>query len=114
MAKLSAKYINSQNVNIMLPDGINVSIDPVADVLYIKFKEAVIDRSLEEKDGILLDLDKHGGLVGISIVHPKKFSLERTRVYKRIASKFHMPGMHNIHPSHLAQGYTLPPAHAHA
>lgn len=105
MNRHTIKYLNSPAINVMLPDGINVTIDPVADVIYIKVCNAEIVRSKVEKDGILVDLDRNNNLVGISIVHPKKVSLERRAIFKKIASRFHTPGVERIRPDHLARGY---------
>lgn len=103
--KNSTRYINSPAITMMLPDGINVSIDPVADVLYIKLLESEIARSKEERPGILVDLDKHNRLVGISIVNPKQVSLARRTVIRKIAARFHIPSLGRIYPEHLARGY---------
>lgn len=105
MTKLSAKYVNSPTINVMLPDGINVRIDPVADVRYIKVREAEIAGTREERDGILVDFAKNKSLIGISILHPKKVSIARTRTLRRNSSHFSVPGISRIHPSPLAMSY---------
>lgn len=105
MMKLSAKYIQSPTINVMLPDGINVRIDQVADVMYIKVREAEIARTREEKDGILVDFDKNKNLIGISILHPQKVSLKRKRTLGRISSRFSVPGIKRIQTDHLAKAY---------
>ncbi len=99
------KFINSPAVNMMLPEGINVRFDPLADVVYIKVREAEIERSKEENDGVIVDLDKNNNLIGISIVQPKKVSIQRRKIFKKIALKFHTPGIGRIRPDHLAKSY---------
>ena len=105
MPNIVVKELNSPTINIMLPDGINVRIDPVADVLYIKIRDSEIVQTKEDKEGILVDLDKRGNLVGISVIHPKKVVIERRTVFKRIAKQFHVPTVNNIRPECFARGY---------
>lgn len=49
-----------------------VKYDKEVDVLYIVFSENKIKESEEEKQGINLDYDKHGSIVGIEILNASK------------------------------------------
>lgn len=108
------RVLNTQAATIMLPDGINVTIDPVADVLYIRFSMGRVERTREDREGVLIDFGERGNVIGMSILHPKKVSLERRRVLKRLANRFSIPGLAAIHPEYLAKGYTPGSIAAHA
>lgn len=105
MSEYKIKELNSPTVNIMLPDGINVQIDPVADILYIRVRDAEVVSTREEKEGILVDFDKRGNLIGIDVLHPKRDTIERRRIFKRMAKRFHVPTISRIRPDYLAKGY---------
>jgi len=48
----------------------------VADAIYVYFKEDFVERSKEIEDGIVIDFDKNGQLVGIEVLDvSKRFSL---------------------------------------
>jgi len=49
-----------------------VSYDPVTDVLRIRFSQALIEESDEEKPGVILDYDSAGNIVGIEILDASK------------------------------------------
>jgi len=105
MSEPKIKILNSPTINIMLPGGINVAIDPVADVLYIRVGLAEIVTTKEEREGILVDLDKRGNLIGIEVLHPKRVSIERRRILKRVAKRFNFPYISQIRPEYYAKGF---------
>lgn len=39
-----------------------------ADALYVQFREAYVDKSKEIEEGVVVDLDKKGHIVGIEIL----------------------------------------------
>ncbi|MFA6002635.1 MAG: DUF2283 domain-containing protein [Elusimicrobiota bacterium] len=90
---------------MMLPDGINVQIDPVSNVLYIKIRDAESVRTREEKPGVLVDTDERNRLVGISVIQPTKVTIERRKVFYTLAKKFHIPSISRIRPDHMAKAY---------
>ena len=48
----------------------------MADAIYVYFKEDFVERSKEIEDGIVIDFDKNGQLVGIEVLDAsKRFSL---------------------------------------
>ena len=48
----------------------------MADAIYVYFKEDFVERSKEIEDGIVIDFDKNGQLVGIEVLDvSKRFSL---------------------------------------
>lgn len=99
--------LNTQSINVTLPDGLIVTIDPVADILYIKIRDAEVSITEEKKEGVLVDVDKRGNLVGLEVLHPKKVSLERRRIFDRVARRYHIPSIRRVRPEHLAKGYEL-------
>jgi uncharacterized protein YuzE len=48
-----------------------ISYDPKADALYIKFQEGSAARTRKVEDGMLMDLDAAGRLLGIEIIGMK-------------------------------------------
>lgn len=47
-----------------------------ADAVYVYFKEEYVDRSKEVEDGVVLDFDKNGHLIGIEVLDvSRRFSL---------------------------------------
>ena len=48
-----------------------ISYDPKADALYIKFQDASAARTRKVEDGMLVDVDGGGRLVGIEIIGMK-------------------------------------------
>jgi len=105
MAKPRITILNSPTINIMLPDGINVQFDPVANVLYVKVRDSDSVKTREERPGVMVDTDDRNRLVGISVVHPAKVSIERKTVFQRLAKKFHVPSIARIRPGHMARAY---------
>jgi uncharacterized protein YuzE len=89
----------------MLPDGINVQIDPVANVLYVKVSDCDSVKTREERPGILVDTDERNRLVGISVIQPTRVSIEREAVFRKLAKKFHIPSIGRIRPEHMAKAY---------
>jgi uncharacterized protein YuzE len=50
----------------------NITYDPQADALYIKFQEGESARTKKVAEGILIDLDEKGLLYGIEILGAKE------------------------------------------
>jgi uncharacterized protein YuzE len=48
-----------------------ISYDPKADALYIKFQEGSAARTRKVEDGMLVDMDASGRLLGIEIIGMK-------------------------------------------
>jgi uncharacterized protein YuzE len=49
-----------------------VKYDQAVDVLTIRFSEASVEESDEEKPGMILDYDKDGKIVGLEILNASK------------------------------------------
>ena len=53
-----------------------IEYSKVTDAIYVYFKEDFVERSKEIEDGIVIDFDKNGQLVGIEVLDAsKRFSL---------------------------------------
>lgn len=53
-----------------------IEYSKAADAIYVYFKEDFVERSKEIEDGIVIDFDKNGQLVGIEVLDvSKRFSL---------------------------------------
>lgn len=99
------KVLNYQHTTTMLPDGIVVTIDSVSEVLYIRFAQAPVKYTKEDKEGILIDFGARGNVIGMSILHPKKVSVQRRKIMARLATKHAIPGLAAIRPEHFASSY---------
>jgi len=50
----------------------NIKFDKEADAIYLRFSDAEISESDEDKPGIVIDYDKKGNLVGIEVLEASK------------------------------------------
>ena len=48
------------------------SYDKEVDVVYIKFSDKAVFESNEDEEGIIIDYDKDGGMVGLEILEASK------------------------------------------
>lgn len=44
--------------------------DATVDMVYVQFNHACVDRTVEVEDGVLIDLDKNGKIVGCEVLNP--------------------------------------------
>lgn len=50
----------------------NIKFDKETDIIYLRFSDAEIAVSDEEKPGIIIDYDKNGNIVGIELLEASK------------------------------------------
>jgi len=50
----------------------NIKFDKETDIIYLRFSDAEIAESDEEKPGIIIDYDKNGNIVGIELLEASK------------------------------------------
>ncbi|MDZ7690988.1 MAG: DUF2283 domain-containing protein [Balneolaceae bacterium] len=50
----------------------NIKFDKEVDIVYLRFSDAEIAESDEEKPGIIIDYDKDGAVVGIEVLDASK------------------------------------------
>jgi uncharacterized protein YuzE len=50
----------------------NIKLDKETDLVYLRFSDADIAESDEEKPGIIIDYDKSGGIVGIELLEASR------------------------------------------
>lgn len=50
----------------------NIKFDKEVDIIYLRFSDAEIAESDEEKPGIIIDYDKDGAVVGIEVLDASK------------------------------------------
>ena len=50
----------------------NIKFDKEADAIYLRFTDAEIAESDEDKPGIVIDYDKDGNIVGIEVLEASK------------------------------------------
>jgi uncharacterized protein YuzE len=57
-----------------------VKYDPLADALYIKVKEGEVSDSLELREGLIVDLDDKGEVIGIEILNFSKTKIDMKEI----------------------------------
>ena len=62
-----------------------VKYDKENDVLYIKFSEAQVSESDEERKGIILDYDALGNITGIEIINASKNIVQPSKLEYEVA-----------------------------
>jgi len=62
-----------------------IKYDKETDVMYIKFSDAEIAESLEEKSGVIIDFDKEGNVVGIELINVSKSTTSPNSIIYEIA-----------------------------
>jgi len=62
---------------------LRISYDPEADALYIKLKDDKVLKSEEAKEGVIVDLNKQGEIIGIEILNFSKSGIDLNEVIKR-------------------------------
>ncbi len=62
-----------------------VKYDKENDILYIKFSDAQISESDEEKKGLILDYDADGNIAGIEIINASKRIIQPSRLEYEVA-----------------------------
>lgn len=61
---------------------VDLSYDPVADVLYIKFSSDKVKESDEISDGIIIDYSYEGNIVGIEVLNHSKRKIDLNKLIK--------------------------------
>ncbi len=64
---------------------IKIKYDKETDVMYIKFSDAEVEESLEEKSGVIIDFDKEGNVVGIELINVSKSTTSPNSIIYEIA-----------------------------
>jgi uncharacterized protein YuzE len=62
-----------------------VKYDKENDVLYIKFSDAQVSESDEERKGIILDFDSMGNITGIEIINASKSIVQPSKLEYEVA-----------------------------
>lgn len=69
-----------------------VSYDPVADALYVRARDDKIADSLEINEGMIVDFNEHGEVVGVEILNFSKSNVDLDRIVKE--------GLETLIPAH--------------
>ncbi|MBI2628208.1 MAG: DUF2283 domain-containing protein [Candidatus Niyogibacteria bacterium] len=56
-----------------------IKYDKESDALYIRINKAKVVKTLEEREGFLVDIDKNGKVIGIEILNFSKVSSRKER-----------------------------------
>lgn len=62
----------------------NITFDPIANAMYVMIRDNKVHKSVRYEDGVVVDYDYKGGLVGIEFLNATKRSIEVA------AKKFHL------------------------
>jgi uncharacterized protein YuzE len=62
-----------------------VKYDKENDILYIKFSDAKVNESDEERKGIILDYDDKGNIIGIEIINASKNIVQPSKLEYEVA-----------------------------
>lgn len=54
-----------------------IEYDSYAKALYIRLQERNVDRTLEVNENLNIDLDERGNLIGIEILNPEDYPVEK-------------------------------------
>ncbi len=61
---------------------LRVSYDRVADALYIRLREGKVSDSIELNEGIVVDLDERGEIVGLEIINFSKSGVDLDKIIR--------------------------------
>ena len=62
-----------------------VKYDKETDILYIKFSDAQVSESDEERKGIILDYDAMGNIAGLEIINASKNIVQPSKLEYEVA-----------------------------
>lgn len=71
---------------LMKDSKVEVTLDPSADVAYIRLLSRAVVETVELTDSVLLDLDEHRMVVGIEML-----STSAVLPYEELETKYHVP-----------------------
>ncbi len=77
-----------------------IEYDSDAQVVYLKIRKGRVARTIEYKEEIFLDFDRHSRLLGIELLN-----LEDGKYLSEIAHKFSAPSLKKVHAEHLEEVY---------
>ncbi len=61
---------------------LKVSYDRVADALYIRLREGKVSDSVELKEGIVVDLNERGEIVGLEIINFSRSGVDLDKIIR--------------------------------
>ncbi|WP_026451080.1 DUF2283 domain-containing protein [Aequorivita capsosiphonis] len=62
-----------------------VRYDKAVDILYIQISESKVEESIESKNGVIIDYDADGKLVGIEVLNASKNTLDPLKMVYEVA-----------------------------
>lgn len=69
----------------------NIKIDTIAKAIYISFKDAKVDRTIEIAPEIFIDLDSKGKTIGLEMINPGKIEIKKIARKARIQNLLSPP-----------------------
>lgn len=57
-----------------------INYDKSVDALYIELGRGKVSKTIEKKDGLLVDLDKKGGILGIEVLDYSKIASRKEKL----------------------------------
>jgi len=81
---------------------ISLTIDKIAEAIYIRFSNNKVQKTIEPVPEIFMDLDYRGKVVGIEMINPGMISV---RKMKKISRDFQIPQFHQLLETPLKQQF---------
>ena len=81
----------------------NISFDPEAGAMYIKFSLTKVAKTIELKEEVFIDVDAKGNLIGIEFLNPCKADFR----LKEITKVFKAPQLKSFDPKKLEEAIEL-------
>ena len=78
------------------------SYDAKARAAYIQVRPGRVHITKEHVEGVFIDLDSNGHLLGVEVLDPKHIEID---VVAQIAKKFHIPHLKHINPRAIPDLY---------
>lgn len=82
-----------------------VDYDPVGRALYVRVRSGRIHRTHEEAEGVQVDLDRSGHLLGVEVLDPARAKTRVRAVLRRLAQRHRLPELSHFHPDELPKVY---------
>lgn len=85
--------------------GLIMDYDPVGRALYVRVRSGRVHRTREEADGVQVDLDRMGRLLGVEVLDPGRAGVRVRAVLRRLARRYHLSKLSHLRPDEIPKVY---------
>ena len=85
--------------------GLVVDFDPVGRALYVRVRSGRVHSTREEADGVHVDLDRTGRLLGVEVLEPGRAGARVRAVLRRLARRYRLSTLSHLHPDEFPKVY---------